>query len=118
MRIGDICSTASTRDARLRSLEGKALRWTGPQSSFRSGSYFSGTVSTQGASGRFRGSILARHEICNVFFSRLLQFCLSGSWDGTLRLWDLNTGTTTRRFVGHTKDVLSVAFSVDNRQVR
>lgn len=45
------------------------------------------------------------------------QFALSGSWDGTLRLWDLNTGITTRRFVGHTKDVLSVAFSVDNRQV-
>ncbi|KAL2634786.1 hypothetical protein R1flu_006265 [Riccia fluitans] len=45
------------------------------------------------------------------------QFALSGSWDGTLRLWDLNTGTTTRRFVGHTKDVLSVAFSVDNRQI-
>jgi WD40 repeat protein len=47
-----------------------------------------------------------------------LQFALSGSWDGTLRLWDLNTGSTTRRFVGHTKDVLSVAFSVDNRQAR
>lgn len=31
------------------------------------------------------------------------QFCLTGSWDGTLRLWDLNTGATTRRFVGHTK---------------
>ena len=46
-----------------------------------------------------------------------MQFCLSGSWDGTLRLWELATGTTTRRFVGHTKDVLSVAFSVDNRQV-
>ena len=45
------------------------------------------------------------------------QFALSGSWDGTLRLWDLNTGNTTRRFVGHSKDVLSVAFSVDNRQV-
>jgi len=45
------------------------------------------------------------------------QFALSGSWDGTLRLWDLNTGATTRRFVGHSKDVLSVAFSVDNRQI-
>merc|ERR1711988_1308254 len=45
------------------------------------------------------------------------QFALSGSWDGTLRLWDLNSGTTTRRFVGHTKDVLSVAFSADNRQI-
>jgi len=45
------------------------------------------------------------------------QFGLSGSWDGSLRLWDLNTGVTTRRFVGHTKDVLSVAFSADNRQI-
>lgn len=26
-------------------------------------------------------------------------------------------GITTRRFVGHTKDVLSVAFSTDNRQI-
>lgn len=37
--------------------------------------------------------------------------------DHTLRLWDLNAGTTTRRFVGHTKDVLSVSFSADNRQI-
>lgn len=29
----------------------------------------------------------------------------------------LYRGTTTRRFVGHTKDVLSVAFSSDNRQI-
>jgi len=34
-----------------------------------------------------------------------------------LRLWDINTGNTTRRFIGHTKDVLSVAFSADNRQI-
>ncbi|VAH78938.1 unnamed protein product [Triticum turgidum subsp. durum] len=34
-----------------------------------------------------------------------------------LRLWDLSTGVTTRRFVGHEKDVLSVAFSIDNRQI-
>jgi len=45
------------------------------------------------------------------------QFALSGSWDKTLRLWDLNTGATVRVFQGHTKDVFSVAFSADNRQI-
>jgi len=45
------------------------------------------------------------------------QFALSGSWDGTLRLWDITTGLTTKTFIGHSKDVLSVAFSSDNRQI-
>jgi len=57
------------------------------------------------------------HFIQDLALSSDGQFALSGSWDGTLRLWDLNFGTTTRRFVGHTKDVLSVAFSADNRQI-
>lgn len=45
------------------------------------------------------------------------QFALSGSWDKTMRLWDLTTGSTVRTFVGHTSDVYSVAFSADNRQI-
>lgn len=57
------------------------------------------------------------HFVSDVVMSSDGQFALSGSWDGTLRLWDLATGETTRRFVGHTKDVLSVAFSADNRQI-
>jgi len=57
------------------------------------------------------------HYVQDIAISSDGQFCLSGSWDGTLRLWDLNTGTTTRRFVSHDKDVLSVAFSADNRQI-
>jgi guanine nucleotide-binding protein subunit beta-2-like 1 protein len=57
------------------------------------------------------------HFVQDVAISSDGQFALSGSWDGTLRLWDLNTGTTTRSFYGHTKDVLSVAFSADNRQI-
>ncbi len=44
------------------------------------------------------------------------HYILSGSWDGTLRLWDLQKDKSTR-FVGHTKDVLTVAFSEDNRQI-
>jgi len=57
------------------------------------------------------------HFVQDVKISSDGLFALSGSWDGTLRLWDISTGATTRRFVGHSKDVLSVAFSVDNRQI-
>jgi guanine nucleotide-binding protein subunit beta-2-like 1 protein len=57
------------------------------------------------------------HFVSDVTLSSDGQYALSGSWDGTLRLWDLASGETTRRFVGHTKDVLSVAFSADNRQI-
>lgn len=57
------------------------------------------------------------HFVQDVTISSDGLFALSGSWDGTLRLWDLTTGNSTRRFVGHTKDVLSVAFSADNRQI-
>lgn len=57
------------------------------------------------------------HFVEDVVISSDGQFCLSASWDGTLRLWDIKTGETERRFVGHTKEVLSVAFSADNRQI-
>merc|ERR1711907_33302 len=57
------------------------------------------------------------HFVQDVVLSSDGQFALSASWDATLRLWDLNNGTTSRRFVGHSKDVLSVAFSGDNRQI-
>jgi len=57
------------------------------------------------------------HIVQDVVISSDGQFALSASWDGSLRLWDLNFGSTTRTFVGHSKDVLSVAFSFDNRQI-
>ena len=57
------------------------------------------------------------HFVSDVIISSDGQYALSGSWDGTLRLWEISSGKTTRRFVGHTKDVLSVAFSTDNRQI-
>lgn len=57
------------------------------------------------------------HFVQDIVVSSDGDFALSGSWDRTLRLWDLKQGTTTRRFVGHDSDVLSVAFSADNRQI-
>lgn len=57
------------------------------------------------------------HIVEDVAISQDGAFAISASWDKTLRLWDLNEGTTLQRFVGHTNDVLSVAFSPDNRQI-
>merc|ERR1711970_1021148 len=57
------------------------------------------------------------HFVSDVVISTCGQFAVSSSWDKTLRLWDLERGTTTTRFVGHKADVLSVAFSADNRQI-
>jgi guanine nucleotide-binding protein subunit beta-2-like 1 protein len=53
--------------------------------------------------------------VSSVVLSSDGQFALSGSWDRTMRLWDLNTGTTARTFQGHTKDVNSVAFTPSPR---
>ena len=44
-------------------------------------------------------------------------YALSGSWDKTLRLWDISSGKTIRTFRGHTGDVFSIGFSADNRQI-
>ncbi|PIU86675.1 MAG: hypothetical protein COS67_01255, partial [Deltaproteobacteria bacterium CG06_land_8_20_14_3_00_44_19] len=43
------------------------------------------------------------------------KFALSGSYDKTMRLWDIKTGKELRSFAGHTSPVFSVAFSPDGR---
>ena len=40
---------------------------------------------------------------------------LSGSWDKTVRLWDVETGRCLRVLEGHTDAVMSVAWSADRR---
>ena len=40
---------------------------------------------------------------------------LSGSYDRTLKLWDLQTGELVHSFVGHTDTIYSVALTPDNR---
>lgn len=55
--------------------------------------------------------------VSDVVISSDGHFALSGSWDATLRLWEITTGRCQRRFVGHTSSVMAVAFSADNRQI-
>jgi guanine nucleotide-binding protein subunit beta-2-like 1 protein len=57
------------------------------------------------------------HFISELCLSPDAKFCISSSWDGTLRLWDLNLSKTIRRFIGHNNDVLSVSLSPDNRLI-
>merc|ERR1712190_458259 len=69
-------------------------------------------------SGYARKSLTGHSQpVSSVVLSSDGQFALSGSWDSTMRLWDLNAGATVRTFQGHSKDVFSVAFSGDNRQI-
>ncbi|XP_075659116.1 small ribosomal subunit protein RACK1-like [Castanea sativa] len=57
------------------------------------------------------------HFVEDVVLSSNDQFALFGSWDGELRLWDLQADVSVRCFVSHTKGVLSITFSIDNRQI-
>jgi len=72
----------------------------------------------EGERGRAR-KVLSGHShfISDLDLSQDSRFCLSSSWDGSIRLWNLKTATTRKTLVGHSKDVLSVAFSPDNRQI-
>jgi len=57
------------------------------------------------------------HHVSSVDVSADQKHALSSSWDGTLRLWNLETGESRFLFKGHEKAVLSCAFSADNRQI-
>ena len=43
------------------------------------------------------------------------RHAVSGSWDNTLRVWDLETGQTIRTLEGHTGRVTSLALTADGR---
>ncbi len=57
------------------------------------------------------------HEksVNSVCFSPDGRSCLSGSWDETLRLWEVSSGRCLRTFEGHSRGLRDVAFSPDGR---
>ncbi len=56
-------------------------------------------------------------EVNSVAFSPDGRYALSGSYDQTLKLWEVETGEEVRTFKGHSAPVYSVAFSPDSRYV-
>jgi len=61
--------------------------------------------------------ILEGHEweVTSVAFSPDGQILASGSYDETIRLWNVNAGTLLRTLEGHEWEVTSVAFSPDGK---
>ena len=53
--------------------------------------------------------------VTSVAFSADGRYVLSGSYDKTLKLWDVSNGQEVRTFSGHSSYVMSVAFSPDGR---
>ncbi|MGH1437622.1 MAG: eIF2A-related protein [Lewinella sp.] len=60
----------------------------------------------------------AGHEsaVVSIAFSPDKQMILTGSWDGTAKLWSID-GNLLRTFTGHKETVYCVAFSPDGKKV-
>jgi len=75
----------------------------------------SGDIVTLDAITGIRTSILPGHTGCvrSLIFSPDGVFLVSGSDDGTIKLWDVQTGGVVKTFQGHSSPVLCVSISLD-----
>ena len=64
-------------------------------------------------------AILSGHidQVVSVTFSSDGRSLVSGGFDSTVKLWDMQTGGAIRTFSGHTKLVSSVSISVDSATI-
>ena len=61
------------------------------------------------------GNIYNLNQVSSVTFSPDGHYVLSGSYDKTMKLWDVSSGAEIRTFKGHSYGINSVAFSPDGR---
>ena len=56
-------------------------------------------------------------DVCSVSLSADGRRVVSGSWDGSLRLWGVDSGRCLQTFAGHTDAVRAVSLAPDGRRV-
>ncbi|MHA1989340.1 MAG: serine hydrolase [Candidatus Hodarchaeales archaeon] len=57
-----------------------------------------------------------KDTITSLSFSKNGSFLISGSWDNTVKLWNVETGEEIKSF-NHTKYVMDVEFSIDEKSI-
>src|SRR5690606_11856471 len=67
--------------------------------------------------GSLMKSLNVDSTVTSVSFSPDGKLIASGSWDKTVRVWDVVTGTSTATFEGHSNVVISVTFSPDGKLI-
>ncbi|PTB63912.1 YVTN repeat-like/Quino protein amine dehydrogenase [Trichoderma citrinoviride] len=55
--------------------------------------------------------------VWSIDYSADLMQIVSGSYDKTIKTWDITTGACLQTFEGHTKSVETVAFTADSRRI-